>query len=127
MAITPTGTTPEGRDWVMIARSTTRGDHYYAGISAGGYGYAIGRLADGRTTVLAGIAASEIVAGVEQRLRFELEESDLRLFDDDLLVLATTDTVHRPRSSYVGLQSTHGFGTAAFRDLCVTGLAPVAT
>ncbi|MDY0914562.1 hypothetical protein [Rathayibacter festucae] len=126
VAITPTGTTPEGRDSVVIARATTRGDHYYAGVSAWGNRYAIGRFSDGCNTQLAGIgSAAEIVAGVEHRLRFELEGSDLRLFDDDVLVLSTTDATHRPEASYVGLQSSYGYGTAAFRNLIVTHLGAV--
>ncbi|KQQ09688.1 hypothetical protein [Rathayibacter sp. Leaf296] len=128
VAVTPTASTPEGRDTVVIARSTTRGDHYYAGISAWGNRYAIGRFANGQNTKLAGVgSASEIIAGVQHRLRFELEGAELRLFDDSMLVLSTTDTTHRPEASYVGLQSSYGFGTAEFRDLSVTrlGAAPV--
>ncbi|NQX16625.1 hypothetical protein [Rathayibacter sp. VKM Ac-2857] len=127
VAVTPTGSTPEGRDTVVIARSTTRGDHYYAGISAWGNRYAIGRFANGQNTKLAGVgSASEIIAGVEHRLRFEVEGAQLRLFDDGVLVLSASDSTHRPAASYVGLQSSYGFGTAEFRDLSVTrlGAAP---
>lgn len=118
--VTPTGESSEARDTVLHLRATTRDRLYYAGISSWGNKYAIGVLEPGQNRKLAGVgSASDIVAGQAHRLRFEAEGSQLRLFDDDQLVVSVQDTTHQPTESYVGLQSSYGFGTAIFENVVV--------
>jgi len=109
---------------VILARSTDRANHYYAGLGADGRSYKIGILEAGQDRPL---AARDHLApagpGGRRHLTFELQGNDLRLLDGGQLVLSVADPTLRPARSYVGLQTSQGSGRAAFSSLRVRRLA----
>ncbi|MEU0806922.1 hypothetical protein [Streptomyces sp. NPDC005970] len=120
-SVTPVSERVADRDNVLLARFTGRDSYYYAGIASWGNEYAIGVMAGGVNTKLAGVgAASDIRTGETHRLRFTLNGSRLDLHDDDRLVLSVVDPTLIPARSFVGLQTSTNTGRAKFGDVSVT-------
>ena len=118
--VTPMSTGVGDRDNVILARYTTRGDYYYAGIASWGDKYAIGKLVAGANTRLTGAgSAAEIQAGVTYRLRLRVNGTTISLYDGSTLVATATDGALQPSTSYVGLQTTSSIGHAAFDNVTV--------
>ncbi|MEU5029164.1 hypothetical protein [Streptomyces milbemycinicus] len=120
-SVTPISERVADRDNVLLARHTDRDSYYYAGIASWGDKYAIGVMADGVNTKLAGVGtASDIGTGTTHQLRFTLNGSQLDLYDDDRLVLSVVDPTLIPAASFVGLQTSTNTGRAKFGDVSVT-------
>ena len=119
--ITPMSSNAGDRDNVILARYTTRGDYYYAGIASWGNKYAIGKLVAGANTKLTGAGlADEIRAGTTYRLRLQINGTTISLYDGSTLVATATDGSLQPSASYVGLQTTSSIGHAAFDNVTVS-------
>lgn len=118
--VTPHSSAVADRDAVLMTRCTDRQNYYYAGIASWGQQYAIGVLADGVNTKLAGTGtASDIAPDVPHRLRFAVQGSALTLYDDDRVVLSVVDPTLIPPRSYVGLQSSTPAGRTSFGEVSV--------
>ncbi|WP_199443532.1 hypothetical protein [Umezawaea beigongshangensis] len=118
--VTPLSADVADRDTVLMARCTGRDSYYYAGIASWGDEYAIGVVADGVNTKIAGVGdAAAVVPGTTRRLRFTLIGSTLTLHDGDRLVLTAVDPTLIPRTSYVGLQCSTHTGRSSFGAVSV--------
>lgn len=121
--VTPLSSAQSDRDSVLMVRCTDRGNYYYAGVASWGQQYAIGVLADGVNTQLAGTgSAADIAPGVTHHLTFSVSGSQLSLYDGGTLVLSVVDPTLIPDTSYVGMQSSTGTGLVSFGNVSVTTL-----
>ncbi|MGW4734362.1 hypothetical protein ACWEQC_35245 [Streptomyces shenzhenensis] len=120
-SVTPVSEGVPDRDNVLLARFTDRDSYYYAGIASWGNEYAIGLMADGVNTRLAGAGhASDVRPGEARRLRFALNGSRLDLYDGDRLVVSAVDPTLIPATGFVGLHTTTNTGRAKFANVSVT-------
>ena len=105
---------------VLIVRGTTLDSYYYGGIAGGPSEYVLGKVIDGVPTLLSSaVAALGIIPNVTHSLSLRVAGSRLELFDDGNLVLRADDASLRPASSYIGLQTSHHNGRAAFANVSV--------
>lgn len=118
--VTPLSSTDVQKDNVLLIRSTDLRNYYYAGISAWGGKYAIGKMVNGvNTKLVSSGTASQITSNTTYKLKLVANGSTIQLYDNGVLVLSATDSSLNPGASYVGLETSSPGGQAYFDNVSV--------